>query len=45
MAAVTVLALVSYFVMPEDAWLPRDRIAGFVDSKGAAETVVEVEEQ
>ncbi|KAJ5620990.1 hypothetical protein N7510_004974 [Penicillium lagena] len=45
MAGVTILALVSYFVMPEDAWLPRDRIAHFVDSKGAAETVEEVGEQ
>jgi hypothetical protein len=45
MAGVTILALVSYFVMPEDAWLPRDRIARFVDSKGAAATVEEVGEQ
>ncbi|CAL5871426.1 uncharacterized protein PFLUO_LOCUS5676 [Penicillium psychrofluorescens] len=45
MAAVTILALVSYFVMPADAWLPRDRIERFVDSKGVRETVEEVEER
>jgi hypothetical protein len=44
MAGVTILALISYFIMPEDAWLPRNRIAQFVDSKGARETVEEVRE-
>lgn len=42
MAGVTVLALISYFVMPESAWLPNDRITQFIDSKGAIETVEEV---
>ncbi|EAW24354.1 putative amino acid permease [Aspergillus fischeri NRRL 181] len=43
MAGVTILALISYFVMPEDAWLPRNRISRFIDSKGAvSETVEEV---
>lgn len=42
MAGVTIFALVSYFVMPESAWLPSDRISHFIDSKGAVETVEEV---
>lgn len=42
MAAVTIFALISYFVMPESAWLPSDRITHFIDSKGAVETVEEV---
>ncbi|CAG8316576.1 unnamed protein product [Penicillium nalgiovense] len=42
MAGVTILALISYFVMPESAWLPSDRITHFIDSKGAVETVDEV---
>lgn len=43
MAGVTILALISYFVMPEDAWLPRNRISHFLDSKGTvSETVEEV---
>lgn len=42
MCSVTILALVSYFIMPESAWLPRDRISHFIDSKGAVETVQEV---
>ncbi|CAG7983291.1 unnamed protein product [Penicillium olsonii] len=42
MAGVTILALISYFMMPESAWLPRDRISHFIDSKGAVETVEEV---
>ncbi len=37
MAGVTILALISYFIMPESAWLPRDRITHFIDSKGAVE--------
>lgn len=41
MAGVTILALVSYFMMPESAWLPRDRITHFIDSKGAVEETVE----
>ncbi|KAL3472523.1 amino acid permease [Aspergillus californicus] len=45
MAAVTIFALVSYFLMPEEAWLPRNRISRFVDSKGVTtvhETVEEI---
>lgn len=43
MAGVTILALISFFIMPEDAWLPRNRISHFIDSKGAvSETVQEV---
>ncbi|KAL4929733.1 putative amino acid permease [Aspergillus undulatus] len=43
MGAVTIFALVSYFVMPEEAWLPRNRISDFVDSKGVvSETVDEI---
>jgi hypothetical protein len=41
MAAVTIFALVSYFIMPEDAWLPKDRISNFVDSKGVVTETVE----
>lgn len=44
MASVTIFALVSYFVMPEDRWLPRNRISHFIDSKGVAETVEEVDQ-
>lgn len=43
MAGVTIFALISYVVMPESAWLPRDRITHFIDSKGAVETVEEVD--
>lgn len=42
MASVTIFGLVSYFVMPEDRWLPRDRISHFIDSKGATGTATEV---
>lgn len=42
MGAVTILALISYFVMPESAWLPSNRISHFIDSKGAVATVEEV---
>jgi hypothetical protein len=42
MSGVTILALISYFMMPESAWLPRERITHFIDSKGATETVEEV---
>ena len=41
MAGVTIFALISYFVMPEEAWLPRNRISHFIESKGAVETTVE----
>lgn len=44
MAGVTILALVSYFIMPESAWLPRNRITHFIDSKGAADATETVEE-
>lgn len=44
MAAVTIFALISYFVMPEDRWLPKNRISHFIDSKGAVtQTVEEIE--
>jgi hypothetical protein len=43
MAGVTIFALVSYVIMPENAWLPNERITHFIDSKGAAETVQEVD--
>lgn len=42
MASVTIFALISYVVMPEEAWLPRNRISHFIDSKGASTTVEEV---
>ncbi|KAA8642997.1 putative amino acid permease [Aspergillus tanneri] len=42
MAGVTIFALISYMVMPEDAWLPRNRISHFIESKGVMETVEEV---
>ena len=41
MAGVTILALISYFIMPESAWLPRTRLTHFIDSKGAVEGTVE----
>ncbi|KAJ6070391.1 hypothetical protein N7467_011710 [Penicillium canescens] len=41
MAGVTILALISYFIMPESAWLPRTRLTHFIDSKGAVEETVE----
>ncbi|KAF7594024.1 hypothetical protein BBP40_010302 [Aspergillus hancockii] len=43
MAGVTIFAIVSYFLMPEEAWLPRNRISHFIDSKGAQATVEELE--
>lgn len=42
MVGVTIFALISYFIMPESAWLPSDRITHFIDTKGAVETVEEV---
>ncbi|KAL4794937.1 amino acid permease-domain-containing protein [Aspergillus venezuelensis] len=43
MAAVTIFALISYFVMDEDKWLPKNRISDFIDTKGAiTETVEEI---
>lgn len=44
MAGVTIFALISYIVMPEEAWLPRNRISHFIDTKGinVHETVDEV---
>lgn len=41
MAGVTIFAIISYVIMPESAWLPRERITHFIHSKGAVETVVE----
>lgn len=43
MGGVTIIALVCYFIMPESAWLPNERITHFIDSKGATGTVEEVE--
>ncbi|OGM44831.1 amino acid permease [Aspergillus bombycis] len=43
MAGVTIFAIISYFAMPEEAWLPRNRISHFIDSKGAQATVEEVD--
>ncbi|KAE8384801.1 hypothetical protein ETB97_003995 [Aspergillus alliaceus] len=43
MSGVTIFAIISYFVMPEEAWLPRNRISHFIDSKGAQTTVEELE--
>jgi len=34
MAAVTIFALISWWFTPETAWLPKTRIANFIDSKG-----------
>ena len=45
MASVTIFALISYFVMPEDKWLPKNRISHFIDTKGegrVSETVEEI---
>lgn len=41
MASVTIFALISYIVMPEESWLPRNRISHFIDSKGAGDGRVE----
>ncbi|RAH49254.1 putative amino acid permease [Aspergillus brunneoviolaceus CBS 621.78] len=41
MAGVTIFALISYWVTPESAWLPIDRISHFIDSKGAVQSSVE----
>lgn len=41
MASVTIFALISYIVMPEESWLPRNRISHFIDSKGAVDSRVE----
>lgn len=43
MGIVTIFALVSYWMTPEAAWLPRNRISHFIESKGlATETTTEV---
>ncbi|QKX63629.1 uncharacterized protein TRUGW13939_10800 [Talaromyces rugulosus] len=45
MGAVTILALISYWMTPEESWLPRNRISHFIHSKGeATETTTEVAE-
>lgn len=44
MASVTIFALVSYFVMPEDKWLPKNRISHFIDTKGEGRVEETVEE-
>ncbi|OXV08040.1 hypothetical protein Egran_04197 [Elaphomyces granulatus] len=38
MAGVTIFALISYWVTPEESWLPRDRISHFIQSRGLANT-------
>ena len=43
MASVTIFAIISYIVMPEEAWLPSNRISHFIDSKGITETVEEID--
>jgi hypothetical protein len=43
MCIVTIFALISFFVMPESRWLPKNRISHFIDSKGAG-SVQTVEE-
>jgi hypothetical protein len=43
MGIVTVFALVSYWMTPEEAWLPRNRISHFIESKGlATETTMDL---
>ena len=44
MAIVTVFALISWWVTPEDAWLPSERIANFVESKGEGDVTDTTEE-
>ena len=44
MASVTIFALISYFVMPEDKWLPKNRISHFIDTKGEGRVEETVEE-
>ncbi|RDW77973.1 amino acid transporter-like protein [Coleophoma crateriformis] len=39
MAGVTIFALISWWVTPESAWLPRDRIINFVESHGVVDDV------
>jgi hypothetical protein len=34
MAGVTIFALISFWLTPEEAWLPRQRISHFVESEG-----------
>jgi hypothetical protein len=38
MAGVTVFALISYWVTPEEAWLPRQRISRFINNVGTTST-------
>lgn len=42
MAGVTIIALVSYWWIPEEKWLPRNRISHFIDTKGVTTTVEDV---
>lgn len=41
MGGVTIFALLSYWLTPEENWLPRNRISHFIESKGV---VMEEEE-
>jgi hypothetical protein len=44
MVGVTILALISYWLTPEEAWLPRKRITHFIESKGIETIITEAEE-
>ena len=39
MAIVTVFALISWWVVPESAWLPKDRITHFIESQGVEDSL------
>lgn len=41
MGAVTIFALISWWFTPADAWLPRERITHFVESKGEGDVRVQ----
>jgi hypothetical protein len=47
MGGVTIFALISYWVMPEEAWLPRNRISHFIKTRGegAEGTAAETEQE
>lgn len=44
MGGVTIFALVSYWLTPEESWLPRKRIRHFIESKGFQGIITETEE-
>lgn len=39
MAIVTIFALISWWVVPESAWLPKERITHFVESQGVGTSI------